>query len=167
MTTANTNSSRPSAITVILIAWLIAGTLDISAAYINVNYLLGRDVTMLRILQYLASSVFHKESFNMGWNSGLVGLAIHYTIALCFTLAYFFACRYIAFLRNQRLIAGLLYGIVVWAIMNLIVLYIVFPSYHFTPKLTSLNEVVILMLCIGLPIGLIIPKYYEGKLHGK
>ena len=147
----------------ILIAWLVAGTLDITAAWISVNFLRGRPTSFLRIFQYIATSIFQKESYEMGWYSGFCGLAIHYCVALVFVVFYFVLCKYIFFLRRQKIVGGLVYGIFVWAVMNLLVLGTVFPGYHFTFRPLFWTEIVILMLCIGLPVGLATGYYYGSK----
>jgi hypothetical protein len=146
----------------IFLAGLVAGTLDILAA-IFVYALILQQTTAIKILQSIASGVFKKEAYTAGPQMVWYGLGLHYLIAFIFAWFYFTIYSYIPFLKKSTIISGLLYGIFVWIIMNLIVLPIVFPvlpEKHFDfPLLLSIT---ILMLCIGLPIASVTKKYYSS-----
>ena len=89
-----------------------------------------------------------------------LGLLFHYIIAMSFTTAYFLVYPLIPFLQRQKIISGLLYGVFAWAFMN----YITLPlsNVHMAPfKLTNaLISIAILMVCIGLPVSLLVNRYY-------
>lgn len=171
MSTADSTSSSSfwkSPVKVFLFSWLLAGTMDIVAACINSYIVRGTDIftRAKKILQGIAGVVLGKENVaGGGLKIYASGLAIHYIIVFCFALGYFLVSPAIPFLRRQKIIAGLLYGIFVWALMNLLVLKIVIPTYSLQNlKLqTSLVDAGILMVCIGLPIALIQGKYYDLK----
>lgn len=151
---------QPSSARTILFAGLTAGTLDILAAFL-VYCLIKQATTPMQLLQYIASGVFGKTAFAGGWDTALLGLGFHFLIAFTFAAAYFFVFPYIPFLKERKVAAGLLYGIAIWAVMNLLVLPLVF---HNTPnfKLEAVSlGAVILMLCVGLPISLITQRHYE------
>lgn len=118
-------------------------------------------------MQGIAAGLFGKTIIGNEIIMALIGLVLHYIIALCFAAGYFFVFPNISFLKNHKLISGLLYGIFVWAVMNLIVLPLS-SAYHgsFT-WLGFFRGVVILMLCIGLPISFITAKYYAQKANNK
>jgi len=145
----------------IFLAGLIAGTLDILAA-IFVYAVILQQTTAIKILQSIASGIFKKEAYTGGPQMAWYGLGLHYLIAFIFTWFYFTIYSYVPFLKKSTIISGLLYGIFVWIIMNLIVLPIAFPvlpEKHFDfPLLLSIT---ILMLCIGLPIASFTKKYYS------
>jgi uncharacterized membrane protein YagU involved in acid resistance len=145
----------------ILLAGFVAGTFDIIAA-IFVYALILNKTTAIKILQSIASGIFKKEAYSGGSLMALYGLGLHYLIALIFACFYFAIYPYFPFLKKSTIISGLLYGIFVWIVMNLIVLPIVFPvlpEKHFDfPLLLSIT---ILMLCIGLPIASFAKKYYS------
>lgn len=150
-----------AAIKTILRAFLIAGTLDIIAA-ILLNGALSGSIRPLRILQGVASGIFGKDAFTGGNAMALYGLLLHYCIALLFTIAYFLVFPYLTFLRTHKVLAGLLYGILAWVIMNRIVLPLSnVPMGPFRWDRALLN-MVILMLMIGLPISLIVHRYYTS-----
>lgn len=139
---------------------LIAGTLDIIAA-ITVYALILEKTTGTKILQSIASGIFKKEAYTGGSLMALCGLVLHYIIAFSFAWFYFIIYPYLPILKKSVLLSGVIYGIFVWVIMNLIVLPIVFPilpEKHLDfPLLLSM---VILIFCIGFPIAYITKKYY-------
>jgi len=162
--TATTIPSKPTALKTILLAWLTAGCLDLFGA-ITVYSLIMQRVTTMRLLQGIARGALGSSAYEGGVATALAGVALHFTIALCFTVFYFFIFPFIPFLKKQRIISGLLYGLFVWCVMNLAVL----PLLHIANIPTKWDSItrgaVILMLCIGLPISLIVSRYYllKGK----
>ncbi len=117
--------------------------------------------TAPQILRGIAAGLFGKTTIGNETVMAVIGLLLHYFIAFCFTGFYYFISRYVAFLRNNAVINGLLYGIFVWLVMNLIVLPL---SQAYNAPFTwpgFLRSVIILMLCIGLPISLMAVKYYK------
>lgn len=150
------------ALKTILIAGFIAGTLDISAAIV-VYALVMQVTTATRILQSIASGVFGKSAFEGGAGMAVCGLVFHYDIALCWAAAYVFAFRFTPFLRKYKIAGGLLYGALVWTLMNLIVLPLSrAPQGRFTWD-SILSGALILMFCIGLPVALLTHKFYNSR----
>jgi uncharacterized membrane protein YagU involved in acid resistance len=144
----------------VLLAWLVAGTLDITAAL--TYYPLTVGVRPERILQGIASGVLGSRVFDGGARAAVLGLLFHYMIALVWTVLFFLAARRVKVLTRHAVPVGLAYGVVVWAVMNLIVL----PLSHvrrgpFDPK-QAVIAAVILMVCIGLPIAGIIGRSQRG-----
>ena len=145
----------------IFLSGLIAGTLDILAALIIYDLILKK-TTSVKILQSIASGIFKKEAYLGGSQMALYGLLLHYFIALTFAWFYFTIYPYFNFLKKKTVLSGILYGIFVWIIMNLVVLPTVFPSLpekHLDfPLILSM---LILIFCIGIPIALITKKHYS------
>ena len=155
-----TASARPFPVKPMLTAWLVAGTLDMLGAIIVYTVILQK-TTADKIVRGIASGVFKKQATTGGTEMLFYGVLFHYFIAFCFTLFYFLIFPYIPFFRKQKIIGGLLYGAFVWAVMNLIVLNIVFPGRP-TPTLSSaLIGAAILMVMIGLPLVYFANKYYN------
>src|SRR4051812_35454109 len=111
----------------IFLSGLIAGTLDILAALIIYDLILQKTPS-IKILQSIASGIFKKEAYSGGSQMALYGLLLHYFIALTFAWFYFTIYPYFNFLRKNTLLSGILYGIFVWIVMNLLVLPTVFPT---------------------------------------
>ena len=150
------------ALKTILIAGIVAGTLDILAAIV-VYALVMQATTAMRILQMIASGVFGKAAFDGGAGMAICGLVFHYDIAFCWAAAYIFVYRFAPFLRRHKIAGGLLYGALVWALMNLVVLPLSrAPHNRFTWD-SVLSGALILMVCIGLPVALIADKFYNRQ----
>ncbi len=145
-----------NALRTILLAGFIAGTLDIAAAAITTILRGGRPV---RMLQFIAGGVLGRSSLDGGLKTASLGLLLHYVIAFTWTIIFYLASQRLTFLVQRPIISGLLYGIVVYLIMNLIVLPL--SALHAKPTFSasSLIGVGILMFCIGLPIALIVGRY--------
>jgi hypothetical protein len=116
-----------------------------------------------RVLLFVASGVFGKQAFEGGLGMALCGLLFHFLIAFAFTFGYFWVFPHLPFLRRQKIISGLLYGIFAWLLMNLVVLRLAnTPPIAFKWS-AALRGAAVLMLCIGLPISLIIHRHYTAK----
>jgi hypothetical protein len=144
----------------ILFAALLAGTLDILAAILVYDIIMQR-VTAIQILDGIAAGLFGKTVSGNETDMAIMGLLLHYFIAFCFAAAYFFAFPKISFLKKNAVISGLLYGIIVWVIMNRIVVPLSQASHGPFAWPAFLRGVTILMLCIGLPISIITARYYK------
>ena len=149
---------RPAILT-ILLAWGVAGTLDILSAFVTYSLILGKS-SPVHILQGIASVVFGKKAFAGGDVMALNGLAFHYIISLVFVLIYFFLFPALSFLKDHKWAAGLLYGLFAWGVMNLLVLPVFGRSFHFH-WIPVLREALILSVLFGLPISMIIHRYYS------
>lgn len=134
----------------ILWAGLIAGTLDITAAFVVYGFF---GATPLRILQGVASGLLGPQSYEGGMGTALLGLICHFTIAFGAATVYFFLSRRIPFLVRHYLAAGVLYGIAVYFFMG----HVVIPLSHarrnpFSLKMMIIG-IIIHIFCVGLPIS--------------
>ena len=136
----------------ILWGWLIAGTLDITAAFITSAFY-GRGPVLL--LQGIASGLIGDSASRGGLATAALGLALHYFIAFVWTVVFYAASRKLKFMVRQPVIWGLLYGVVVYFVMNFIVLPFTFPGRITHPLGRSLIAAATLMVCIGLPVALV------------
>lgn len=146
----------------ILTSGFVAGTLDMSTACF-VYAVIMKKTTATKIMRSIASGIFKQQAYSGGIEMPLLGLLLHYIIAFSFAIGYFFVFPHVSFLRKNAIVSGILYGIFVWCIMNLIVLRLAFA--HTSPITFSSFALScgILILMIGLPIALITNKYYENK----
>src|SRR5580698_80975 len=114
-----------SPIKIILLSGFTAGTLDILGAILVYVVVQGKTTT-LRMLQSIASGIFGKDAYAGGMTMACYGLIFHFLIAFSFAAGYFLSFPYISFLQKHKIISGLLYGIFIWLVMNLIVVPLVF-----------------------------------------
>src|SRR5215211_1084121 len=138
----------------ILWGGLIAGTLDICAAFLTAWLRAG--VGPVRLLQFVASGLIGPAAFTGGAKTAILGLALHFLIATVATVVFYFASRKLLFLIEHPVYFGLLYGIAVYLFMNFVVL----PLSAIPPRPMTLSGFIIgiltIMFCIGLPIALIV-----------
>jgi len=143
-----------SAVVSVVRVGLIAGTLDITE---NIAFNAFRHITPVMIFQFIASGLTGAWAFHAEIASVALGVAIHYTIALFWTALYYAASRWIVILIRRPVVCGLLYGAVVYLIMNFVVLPMTrVPQAHAAMTLASrVSGVLALLLCIGLTVGLL------------
>jgi hypothetical protein len=143
------------ALLTICLAGIIAGTLDALAAIVFYGPVMGK-LSSDSLFRGIASGAFGKEAFEEGKPFALYGVFFHYLIALLFSLFFFMIFPRISFLRNNRILGGILYGIFVWVVMNQIVIplsKIPYRGFHLWPAITG---TLILIFMVGLPISLIV-----------
>ena len=144
----------------ILKAGLIAGTMDILAACILV-YIRTGHTHATGILKFIASGIFGKAALDGGSPMIFAGLLFHYMIAGIFAAFFFWIYPRIQIASKGWLATGIVYGIFVWCVMNLVVV----PLSHATSRPITLSNALIntgiLIICIGIPVSYIARTYYR------
>jgi uncharacterized membrane protein YagU involved in acid resistance len=140
-----------------LVATVVAGVLDITAAIVTSAF---RGVAPIRILQSIASGLLGKEAYSGGLGTAALGIVLHFSLMLAFAFAYMLAFERSLFMRAHALWSGAVYGVAIYIFMNAVVL----PLSAFPHKLkydAALLTIGILthILCVGLPIAAIAKKY--------
>ena len=99
-------------------------------------------------------------SFHAGAASAALGLFLHYCIALGWTVIFYAGSRKFGILVRRPIISGLLYGAIVYLVMNLVVLPLSgVPRLSRPISLASqINGVLAVMICVGLTISLLIRR---------
>jgi hypothetical protein len=144
----------------IVVGGVMAGVLDISAAFVNSSFS-GR--SPMFVLQSIASGLLGSESYKGGFKSAALGAALHFLIAFVACAVYYVASRKIKLLVRRAVVCGLLYGVAVYLFMYLIVLPLTFRR-SFTQQLSAVaTGLTIHMVCVGLPISLAIRRYSEYR----
>lgn len=148
---------KPNALKAIVFGGLLAGVLDLTAACVT-NYSIGP----IRVFQSIASGLLGAESSKGGVWTAILGIFLHFVIALGATVVFYLASRRIKFLINQAVISGALYGVAVYWFMQLVVL----PLSAFPYKKQLIPEpnqfivgMIVHILCVGLPIALVVRRY--------
>ncbi len=141
---------------IILWGGFISGSTDLFAACI---FGAIRGVTPKRLLQTIASAMIGQKAFGNRSSTATLGLGLHFLIAFTVATTYVVASRYFIALTKHPLLSGLLYGAVVHLFMTFIVLPLSSLKRRFSMTF-FLGQLVIHMLCVGLPISLIV-KYFS------
>ncbi len=150
-------SIRIIAATKVLTIGLIAGTLDIADAIIF-NRL--RDIHPTIVLQYIASGLIGRNAFLEGTSAALLGLFLHYLIAIGWTVIYYGLSRKIRCMNGNPVISGLLYGAIVYLIMNHAVLPLSAVTHTATTRTPAalINGILAVVICIGLTTAVLISR---------
>jgi hypothetical protein len=134
---------------VLIITWLIAGSLDLGAALAFFLSRGNRNAGML--LRYIASAVFGAKAFSAGSRMVVLGICFHFFIAFCWVRLYFGVYPLIARFGTGIFVDAVVYGLIVWCVMNLVVLRL----SKAVPRPFSLSfavvNILILIVVIGLP----------------
>ena len=140
----------------ILVAGLIAGFLDLTAAC--VYSWLRAGVSAVRVFHSVASGLLGQAAFTGGAKTAALGVVLHFIIATTWAAVYYFASRKLRFLVNQPIPAGLIYGVLVYLFMNFVVLPLSAVAKRPVPITSRIYGCLIIMFCIGLPIALIVRR---------
>jgi hypothetical protein len=143
----------------IITAGLVVGTLDISAAF--THYFLKTGKNPVDVLKFVASGFFGGDAFTDGAEMIVAGLAFHYFIVFSFTMFFFLLFPKLNFLAKNKIITGILYGVFVWCVMNLIVVPLSkIPQRPFNLS-SALINMAILIVCIGIPLSFRASNYFK------
>jgi hypothetical protein len=150
----------------ILYAGVLVGVLDITAACINARVLAG--FAPAHVLQSVAGGLLGRGTYTGGFATAVLGLAMHFTMALTVAAIFYALSRRFSLPRNLLgvVAVGMLYGAAVFAVNNFATAP--FPSWvrslHLhTPVLfkppMGWSQLVIHLFCVGLPIALVMRQY--------
>jgi hypothetical protein len=138
----------------ILVGGALAGTFDLTAAFISFGF--GNP-------RLIAGGLLGRQAIHGGAGTWILGVVLHYFIALSAAAIYCLSSRRLGFLKSHSLVCGLFSGIAVFLVMKLVVLPLC--AYHFmgTYQYRGLVQgLLVHMLIIGLPISLSLNRL-EGR----
>lgn len=118
---------------------------------------LWRGSTATRLLQFVASGLLGPQAFEGGTATAALGLALHFFIAFTLVAVFYAASRSFGFLLRHAVASGIIYGLIVYAVMNLVVL----PLSAARPRHSisgDLIQIGIHMFVIGLPTTLLLRR---------
>ena len=141
----------------ILLAALVAGTLDILSAFVFAGM---AGIGPGRVLTYVASGPFGDGVRGAGAGWAAAGLAVHYAIMTCMAAAYFFVAARAPVLVRHAVPAGILYGILLWLIMYWAVKPLRWPAAPLPHTAWDIgNALFSHCVLVGLPIALLAARY--------
>lgn len=133
------------------IGGLVAGTLDLLQACI----FFGWDIPLV-----IAGGLLGRKAFDGGAGTYILGVGLHYFIALSAAAIYYAASRRLVFLRESWLICGLFFGAAVDNFMRLVVLPLSALHSHGPYQLQDLLKgVVTHAIVVGLPIAFSVERF--------
>jgi uncharacterized membrane protein YagU involved in acid resistance len=145
----------------ILWGGLLAGALDISAAFVTWGV---RGISPVRILQSIARGLLGPPAMQGGLATAALGLVLHFIIAFGAAAAYWAASQRMGVLARRGVELGMLYGIAVFAFMNWVVIPLsAAPPQRFTSSSLAI-AILTHMFCVGLPIGWTVRGFGEEQV---
>jgi hypothetical protein len=142
---------KRNALLAIGVGGLVAGTLDLLQACI----LFGWDVPLA-----IAAGLLGRQAFHGGIGTYILGVLLHFFIALSAAAIYFAASRRLGFLTEHPLVCGLFFGMAVDLVMNLVVLPLSALHARGPYKLHDLIlGLLVHMVVIGLPISFSVRRF--------
>ena len=146
-------SSPARAARLVVLAGVAGATCDIVYAFLYYGW---RGVPPERIPQTVASGLLGKASFDGGWTTAALGLALHYAIVIVAAALFFAVARRWAWLRQEPISAGLAFGVAIYGFMNFVVLPLsAYPYPMRFPLLMTATGLLVHMVGVGLPISLV------------
>jgi hypothetical protein len=111
-------------------------------------------ISPLRIWQGVASGLLGERAFRQGWVSGGLGLLLHFVIAFVAATVFVEVCLLVPFFARVYWIAGPLYGVAVFLVMNLVVVPLSARPKRPASSRAIAVQVIIHILFVGFPIAL-------------
>ncbi len=138
-----------------LVGGVLAGAADMSYALLWFSGVKG--VPAMKVPQSVAGGLIGKGSFDGGAGTVLLGLGLHWLIALIWAAVFVSVGRkYLPAILRNPIPSGLAYGAWIYLIMNWVVLPLdaMHTKPHLAPLDTWLTGLAVHMLGIGLAISL-------------
>jgi uncharacterized membrane protein YagU involved in acid resistance len=135
-------------ITAILVGGLVSGGIDIVYAIVA-NYLQS-GVSPGRVLQSVASGLLGRDAFQGGAATAALGLLLHLAMTVAMAAIFFAAVRTLPPLRGHMLLAGLVYGGLIYFAMR----WVIVPLSRFPGDLRTFGAVEFAVHAVG--VGLVI-----------
>jgi hypothetical protein len=129
----------------IIVGGLVAGTLDLLQASI----LFGWKVPLI-----IAGGLLGERAFTGGAGTYVLGVVLHFSIALSATTIYYLASRRLTFMPDHPLVCGLFFGMAVELVMSYVVLPLSALQARGPYRLHDiLLGLIVHMIVIGLPVA--------------
>jgi hypothetical protein len=148
---------RNSAVSTILIASLVAGTLDLTYAIVFSGF---HGVPAMRIMQSVASGWLGSTAYEGGVPTAVLGVVSHYFIMFLAATTFYLASRRFDFLVRKPIISGMVFGILMYLVMTFVVLPLsAFPNkVKLDDPVLNIANWLVHMFLVGVPIALILRR---------
>jgi hypothetical protein len=135
----------------VLLGTLTVGVLDLIDAMVFFGL---RGVAPVRILQSIAAGLLGRDAFRGGPATAALGALLHFFIAFGIVCVYYLVSRRLGILTRHPVLCGLLYGVLVFVIMNRVVIPLSAAVMGPMSLPVLVNGLLIHALGVGLPSAL-------------
>ena len=138
----------------IVTAGLVAGLLDGLDAAVVIAAM--NSVSPARIFQFIASGLLGVSAFHHGTPAALLGVLLHFTIAMGAAATFYFASTKLPMLLRRPLLWGPVYGIAVFLFMHYVVVPLsAAPRQPPSSAAALLNLIGSHVFFVGIPIAMV------------
>ena len=128
-----------------------------------VVFSLVQKVPYIVLLQFIASGLLGPAAFAGGLGSALLGLLLHVAFSLVIAVIFILAATRLPVLRRNLILGGLLYGVVVYFVMNFVVTPLsAAPPPEAVSMWVIVEGIIGHALTIGLPLAFIARRMANG-----
>ena len=143
----------------IAIATAISGTLDILFAMI-LTVFFGREIG--NMLRYVGSGPF-PAAIDMGAGGAILGLVVHFTLMAIMAAVLMLFVRQRPQLLDKPIMVGVVYGLITYAVMNLVVVPLRFDAPLPPSALSIATQLFAHIVLVGIPMALIAARYLKPR----
>ena len=147
-------ATNPRPIPAIFVGGVIAGVLDL--AYAIVVYSPSKPIL---IPQTIATGVLGVKAYFGGIPTAVLGVILHFVIALGAATVFYLASRHLTFLVDRPILCGMIFGALVYLFMHWIVLPLSAAPHGHTRFIYQATEFVEHWFFVGLPISFSVRHY--------
>ena len=147
----NTGYSISGALRGIVIATTIAGTLEILSVF---AFAVSDGASPLGVLGGIGSALVDRDAVDAPWVIAAIGLALHFAIMAVMAIAYVLVAAALPFINRIWPLSGIVFGAILWGIMERIVLPYRWPTIFPLTGTTEIAEQLFdHIVLVGLPIA--------------
>jgi hypothetical protein len=143
----------------IAVASAISGTLDILFAMI-LTVLFGRQIG--NMLRYVASGPFPAAT-EMGASGAVLGLIVHFALMAVMAAVLVVILRHRSGYLEHPVIFGVIYGLITYAVMNLIVVPLRFHTPLPPKPLSIATQLFAHLVLVGIPMAYVAARYLRPR----
>ncbi len=145
---------HPRPLAAIIVGGVIVGVLDL--VYAIAVYSPHKPIL---IPQFIASGILGLTAFSGGLESAMLGIVIHFAIALGAAAIYYLASRKFTILVRHAFLCGLIFGALAYLFMHFVVVPLSATPKGPTHVVYQAFEFIEHCFCVGLPIALSVQRY--------
>lgn len=146
----------------ILTTGALIGLLDAIAACTNAWFSYG--IIPHRVWQYVASGLLGEAAYKRDVLPTIVGLAIHFTIAITATFIFYVLYKRWGHVLRPIVVIGAIYGIGIWIVMNYIVIPLSVIGRYPGDVLQIIIGLLIHIFVIGIPMAVLVKRQTASDL---
>jgi hypothetical protein len=152
MNSSTLSNTKSRTLPAIFVGGLVAGTFDLILAFISYGARMPYGIA--------GGLIGPRNAFQGGVPTYILGLFLHYFIAISAAAIYYAVSRKLEFLREHPYVCGIYYGIAIFLVMNLVVLPL--SAIHARGPFSLhglIHGLLAHMILIGLPIALSVRSF--------